>query len=365
MGNRLVNRLNNDWRHIHRYVKQASDAVNRVAILSPGYPNRPGGVTDHTARLEKSWSDFGANVHVFGKESEPIASLVGRMDTERVNALLIQYVPFLYGRRGLSALPESLAVSCQALGIRVTTFVHEPWVPPTRLPWLLLSPLQKRQLKRVIAVSDSVVTAVPKWAAALGPTTKTVYVGSTLGNPPSKIESEPPLSSPVVFSPFASGLRWDWITAAVQSLGVGLVVVGSDYETFLEHPNVGRYANGGWDYRGRMSAEEALRLLARARLVLAPFVDGITARRTSAMAALSCGSRLLTSSGHLCDTWFAHGPATVVDSSAEFSDSAIDLWETEVTPSGRAERIAWFDEHLSPADLDSLLLSIVTAKGNR
>ena len=160
--------------------------MSRVGILSPGYPDLPGGVTDHTARLVLHWSGFGESVQVFGDSAEPIESLVDRMATERIQALLIQYVPFLYGKRGLSALPESLAVSCQALGIRVTTFVHEPWVPPTRLPWLVLSPLQRRQLRRLISFSDAVVTAVPKWAGEFGPATKTVYVGSTLGSPPEK-----------------------------------------------------------------------------------------------------------------------------------------------------------------------------------
>ena len=355
----------NDWRHFRPYVRHSSDAVSRVAILSPGYPDLPGGVTDHTARLAKSWSDLGASVRVFGGVSEPVASLVSTIETERVEALLIQYVPFLYGRRGLSTLPEKLAASCQALGIRVTTFVHEPWVPPTRLPWLVLSPLQKRQLRRIISVSDSVVTAVPVWAKMLGPATKTIYVGSTLANTLEKIESEPPLSRPVVFSPFASGLRWDWITGAVQTIGAGLIVIGSDREAATRHPTVGRYANDEWDYRGPVSSDEALRLLARARLVLAPFSDGITGRRTSAMAVLSVGSRLLTSTGHLWDPTFGGGPAAVVGASEEFSRAAINIWKTEDSPSQREERNTWFYEHLSPAELDSRLLTIVTGKGNR
>ena len=350
---------------VHSNAIQSSDAVSTVAILSPGFPDTPGGVTDHTARLVQSWSDLGTTVRVLGDITESIDSLTSALDVNRIEALLIQYVPFLYGRRGISPLPRTLAECCQALGVRVTTYVHEPWVPPTRLPWLVLSPMQKRQLIRVLSVSDATVTAVPAWVHKLGESTQTVYVGSTLGDPPKQVVHEPPLHCPVVFSPFASGLRWDWINSAVQSLGVGLVVVGGDKKTAQKHPDMGRYADGAWDYRGRVTAQEALALLARAKLVLAPFVDGITGRRTSAMAALSCGSRLLTSTGHLCDRTIADGPAIAVNSSAGFSQTARKLWETEDTPSEKEERIAWFNAHMSPANLDSRLLNIVTSRAGR
>ena len=84
--------------------------MKTVAILSPGYPDAPGGVTDHTARLVRSWSDIGATVHVFGDITGPVTSLANRIASEHIQALLIQYVPFLYGRRGLSTLPKTLAV---------------------------------------------------------------------------------------------------------------------------------------------------------------------------------------------------------------------------------------------------------------
>ena len=135
--------------------------MSKVAILSPGYPDDPGGVTDHTARLVKNWPEMGADVCVLGDVSQTVESLTARLESETAAALLIQYVPFLYGRRGLSRKPKELAVACEGVGIRVTTFVHEPWVPPTRLPWLILSPLQKRQLRHLMSVSDAVVTAVP------------------------------------------------------------------------------------------------------------------------------------------------------------------------------------------------------------
>ena len=149
------------------------------------------------------------------------------------------------------------------------------------------------------------------------------------------------------------------IAALVAEHDVGLVVVGSDAETVLAHEYVGRYANDAWDYRGRVSADEALRLLARARLVLAPFVDGLTGRRTSAMASLSCGSRLITSSGHLYDPAFDEGPAPVADSKELFSHFAHTFWEVEDKPADRAQRLSWYRDHCSATKLDGRLLEIV------
>ena len=336
--------------------------MTAIAIVSPGYPGSPGGVTDHTARLVESWTGNGETVHVFGDVSEPIASLTKRAEAEHIEALLIQYVPFLFGKRGISPFPKDLVACCKELGIRVTTFVHEPWVPPTRLPWLILSPLQRRQLRQLVALSDATVTAVPAWAGKLGPATQTVYVGSTLGDPPENIESEPQLPSPVVFSPFASGLQWDWIISAVEALDAGLVVVGSDAQAASDHTIVGRYASDSWDYRGRVTADEALSLLARARLVLAPFVDGLTGRRTSAMASLSCGARLLTSAGHLSDPIFGDGPAVIAGSKEEFVQAACAAWGNEDSASDREQRQSWYRDHCSAAHLDNQLLTIVAGR---
>ena len=127
--------------------------------------------------------------------------------------------------------------------MRVTTFVHEPWVPANRPTWLILSPLQKRQLKRLLAVSDATVTAVPAWQAQLGENAELLYVGCV--QPPTEAETfeEPLLDYPVVFSPFASGLNWEWISRAERELdsGSGLTIIGADKTAVCQHPQVRRF----------------------------------------------------------------------------------------------------------------------------
>ncbi len=335
-----------------------------IRIVSPGFPETPGGVTDHTARLRRHWKDAGHEVQVLGTTAEAPDAVAERWRDERVEAALIQYVPFLYGRRGVSRFPERIARAARQRGTRTTLFVHETWVPPTRLPWLALGPIQRRQLRRVLGEVDAAVTPVPAWAELLAHDTRVVYVGSNLGEAPPGVTTSHPLPGPVVFSPFAAGLRWEWIVAAVDTIGADppLVLVGADEEEAQANHVLARWHRPEWDYRGRLPAEDVLSVLARAPLVLAPFVDGLTGRRTSAMTALSAGVPLVSSTGHLFDPLFGTGPVPCPSTRDAFAATAQELWDDPNAHGDRATRLEWYREHLDPKQLDRTLLSIVTAE---
>ncbi|HKI94666.1 MAG TPA: hypothetical protein VJ992_05190 [Gemmatimonadales bacterium] len=333
--------------------------MSGVAIVSPGYPSLAGGVTDHTRRIAAHWATS-RRVDIVGGLDEPPAALAARLRAADVGGLLLQYVPFLYGRRGLSRVPLELLRAARAATMRTAVFVHEPWVPPTRLPWLVLSPLQRRQLRAIVREADVAVTPVPAWRATLGPKVETLYVGSTLGTAPA---DAPPIETPVVFSPFAAGLQWDWIAAAVREIGAGLTVIGATSEELHHHTGTAEWAEREWTCTGRLPAEDVLRMLAGARLVLAPFVDGITGRRTSALAALSTGAQLVTSMGPLADPFFADGPLDAAATRHGFVELATRRWDETDDRAARARRRAWYEEHLDPAALDRRLLDLTLGHG--
>ena len=258
-------------------------------------------------------------------------------------------------------MTTDVSSSLRARNITVTTFVHEPWVPPTRLPWIPLSWIHRRQLRRLIRMSDQVVTTVPRWRDGLGRHVHIVYIGCTLGELDGPIGAGEPLRAPVVFSPFAGGLRWDWIVAAAAAIGADpqLIVIGADAATVRDHTVVGRWFRPDWDYRGHLPAPELLDLLSRARLVLAPYVDGLTGRRTSAFAATATGARLLTSTGHLFDPFFLESPLYVASTLDDFVQRARSVWREPDADSERSERLAWHLNHMDAAALDKRLLDIV------
>lgn len=334
-----------------------------VAIVSPGYPGLRGGVTDHTARLVRHWSAAGVGPEVLSSYRDDPARLADQWRAQGVRAILIQYVPFLYGRRGLSRFPRRLATAARAAGLRVGVFVHEPWVPRTRLPWLVLSPLQRRQLLRLLGASGVAFTPVPEWREMLGEGVHLLYVGSTLGDPPASPVPEPPLAAPVVFSPFAAGLRWDWIVAAARAIGgrPALTVVGADWETARRHPTVRHWADPTWDWRGYLDAPSALTLLSRAPVVLAPFIDGLTGRRTSAFAAASVGPPVLSSRGPLFDPALEQLPFLLAHTRDQFRELAVSLFRERPTA---ADRQRWMQEHrqrFGPGQLDQRLLDLLLA----
>jgi hypothetical protein len=190
-----------------------------------------------------------------------------------------------------------------------------------------------------------------------------MYVGSTLGPVPGNAPTEPRLAAPVVFSPFASGLNWPWIVQAAAAIGAppGLVVIGADAETARAHHVVRRWFTPSWDWAGQLPAQNVMRLLARARLVLAPFVDGVTGRRTSVAAALSVGARTLSSTGPLFDPAFSRSPLVIAPTSSQFVQRAAELWNAPDSADDRRGRLDWYRRHLDPQTLDAHLLSIITA----
>ncbi len=325
--------------------------MDRIALLCP--PDR-GGVGAHTERVRRSWLAKGSHVAVL----DPREAGSGPQWPEGTGALLIQYVPFLYGRRGLSRIPEAYASAARRTGIRVTTFVHEPYVPATRPAWWVLSPLQRWQLSRVLARSDAVVTAVPGWVPRLRPDAEIVYVGSVLdvGAPPVTEGSRL-----VVFSPLASGLRWDWIGAAIEALDEPPLIVGATAEQLRTYPPTRALVDDTWDCRGFLSSTELGAVLAQAKIALQPFVDGASGRRTSLLTVLSLGIRVISSGGPLYDPVFDRGLIAPVTREA-FVDSVRSAWQS---PEGdRAGRLAWFRAHFDPAQLDARLHDIATGHGS-
>ena len=144
-------------------------------------------------------------------------------------------------------------------------------------------------------------------------------------------------------------------------MGRGLIVIGATEAEAAKHPTVSRFMQPGWDWRGRLPAEEVLSLLGSAPLVLAPFVDGLTGRRTSACAALSAGARVLSSSGHLFDPFFRQAAAIAVRE-GDFAERATKLSIDPDTPEARASRVDWYQRNLEPRMLDQRLCDVLLGK---
>jgi hypothetical protein len=253
---------------------------------------------------------------------EPLACRTGVMPLEigararelGAHAIVTQFVPFLFGRRGVS---PSLCIGlrrARRAGLTVAIIVHEPFVPFTRLPWLLTGWPMRWQFRYVIRLAKVVYTPVPRFAEiarrTAGRHVKVVLapVGATLPvSPVPRPEARRALGlgendvAIGVFSPGASGFRRDWIAESARRLASRPNVVwvrfgfGSDVESGDWPPEARVLRQGPRD------AAVVGRIMRALDVVAAPYVDGLTMRRSGAMLALAHGVATVSSTGHLFD----------------------------------------------------------------
>jgi len=335
-------------RHAHPAGPPAALTVpRRVALYCPDLPPVPGGVADHTLALARALAARSADVVVLGRRGDPasLAPLPCRLDvTPRslpaavaaagAAALIVQYVPFLYARYGLAPSLVRAAGRIRRTGVRIGVLVHEPYVPFTRLPWLATGWPMRWQLKALLARADAVWSPVPAFlerarrGARPGATLAVVPVGATVpvGSAP-RAEARARLHladddvAIGVFSPGASGAVPEWVAAAIAALageaGVAWVAFGQGSARVARTggadggPGAARPRGAGARVMelGWLAPAEVSRVFRALDLAVAPFVDGLTLRRTSAMAALAHGVPLVSSRGPLFDPSLADAAA--------------------------------------------------------
>ena len=340
---------------------RAGNRATTLALYSPALPPTHGGVADQTLLLARALASVGAGVSVFGHRGErtlfsPIDVVTGVTPAGRehglvacarrsgARAVLVQYVPFLFGRLGLAPSLAAALGGLRRAGVRIGLFVHEPYVPLTRPVWWLTGPPMRLQFRALVRRADVVFAAVPRFLdlarRAARATTRLVPapVGATIPVAAgSRRDARAALGlgedeiAVGTFSPRASGARPDWLAHAGAALGVERVRWiffggGSDAppDGFPSGP---RAQCLGW-----LDAERTSRTFQALDIAAAPFEDGLTLRRTSAMAALAHGIPLVTSRGPLFDPSLE--PAAVcADSAPEF---AAALRRLAADPAARA-----------------------------
>ena len=343
-----------------------------LALYSPDLPPVRGGVADHTLLLARALVAAGARVAVLGLEGEPerfrpVPVLTGVTPSGRghglaesarqigAGAVLVQYVPFLFARFGLAPSLVAALGDLRRAGVRVGLFVHEPYVPFTRPVWWLTGPPMRWQFRALVRRADVVFAAVPTFLErarrVARPATRLVPapVGATIQAAAfSRAEARAALGlaeteiAVGVFSPRASGARPEWLAhagAALAPAGVRWVFfgAGSDQRP-AGFPAEARARCLGW-----LDPADTSRVFRALDVAAAPFEDGLTLRRTSAMAALAHGVPLVSSRGPLFDGSL-EAAAVCATSPAEF---AAAIGRLAANPAARAAQgrsgLEWYE----------------------
>lgn len=345
--------------------------TKRVVLYCPDLPPIAGGVSDHTGALARALAARGVDLEVLGRRGDPalLAPIACRTGitphavasaASGASGVIVQYVPFLYARLGVAPSLVRAVAALRRARLAVGVLLHEPFVPFTRLPWLVTGWPMRWQFRAIMRRADVIWSPVPAFlelaraAARAGTRLAVTPVGSTVAVAPvARAQARDALAlGPAdvalgLFSPDASGALPGWIAAAAAAVRdlpqVVWVAFGKGSERAVDSPVGGaRVLRLGW-----LSPERISHVFQALDVSLAPFVDGLTLRRTSAMTALAHGIPLVSSRGHLFDPALA-GAAACERTPEEFGATVRAL----VTDADRrralgAAALAFYRDHAS------------------
>ncbi len=307
-------------------------------ILTGEYPPSPGGVSDYTRQVSHALARAGQDVHVWAP---------GEGGTQDEGGVTVHRVPGLLTPRGLPALSRGLD-ACpgprrlllqyvpHALGLKAMNvpfcawfaarqrderwvYFHEvvfPWSP--RAPWRhhILAGTTRLMARLVASSADQVFVSIPQWAEHLPgrvrPRARWLPVPSNLPvevSPDAVAELRAKLGAGPWLGHFGTYGRL--IAEPLEAALVPLLqrdttrralLLGRGSRAFVEgvaarHPGL----RVRMEARDSLSVEDLAVHLAASAVLLQPYPDGVSARRTTAMAGLALGVPVVTNTGHLTE----------------------------------------------------------------
>ena len=324
----------------------------RWHILTVEYPPACGGVADYTRQLAYGLAHAGDQVTVwvprgqgpaadtaseevvvrvlpdrFGRDSRAI---LGQSWRDAPGTVLLQYVPTALGSHGTNVRFCRWLLSERRAGVDVRVMFHEPYFYFTlRRPWLNAMALGQRAMAALlIRASDPIYVSTETWLRYLAPygTPASIRVLPIPATVPGHASAEDVLrfrngldAGEIVIGHFGTygdhvvGELIPAIKTIVRRLpGVRIALLGAGSDRFLERlrrevPSARAAASG---YLDPVEIAAALRAC---DLVVQPYPDGVTTRRTSVMAALVNGVPVVTTRGPLTEPiWAETGAVSLV-----------------------------------------------------
>lgn len=233
--------------------------------------------------------------------------------------VLLQYNPFAWGRWGFAPGLVRDVLRLHRDGTPLAVMVHEAWVDIDDVSTAVVGAWQRLQLRMILWAADLVLTSTEGLARELGRGARHVPVGTTI--PPvamtkADARARLGLGDGLVVTLFGRrnpARALDYAQAAVAAIagapGLGRVTVlnlGADAPPMLLGTEVDVRAPG------QLPAAELSHHLTASDLVLLPFTDGVSTRRTTLMASLAHGLPVLGLRGHNSDSVLLDHPGALV-----------------------------------------------------
>jgi glycosyltransferase involved in cell wall biosynthesis len=228
------------------------------------------------------------------------------------DVVAVPYNPFLYGRWGFapSLMRDVARVRCRPSRPRVTLVVHETYVDIRDWKSLLMSTWQRFQLLTLLVVADHAFASIETWAAKLSRVRRTTHLPSGSALPDRRAtraytRAELGVSDRFVIATLSTG-HPSHLTSYVTS-SLRRIAATDASTTFLQLGATASAVDGippsmSVIRPGRLPPERLAAFLAAADLLLTPFEDGVSTRRTSFIAGLQQGVAVVGTTGALTDT---------------------------------------------------------------
>lgn len=321
-----------------------------IHFLTPEYPPRHGGVADYTHQIATELSRAGEPVHVwgpFGSTAQPGSPIVVHADLggfrpadlRRASArldefpaprrLLVQWVPHGFGQRAMN-LPFCFWLWRRSVaGDAIELIVHEPFVTFTgSVGQHAVAVVQRAMTLLLLSAARRVWVTTRAWAPLLAPYLAGNHTRIEWLPVPSSLEAADAGSARDVRARYAPGaaslighfgthgsLVTSILADAIPLLArsdpnARFVLIGSEGERFRS-TLVAR--DGSLAARvtatGTLNARELSAHIAACDVLLQPYPDGVTSRRTTAMAGLLAGVPVVTTRGTLTESFWQEGAA--------------------------------------------------------
>ena len=315
-------------------------------IITGEYPNQSGGVSDYTRQLAIGLAAEGDEIHVWAPDfpgSTAIDSgiFVHRMPDrfgrrtlrllaktfdlwEGPNRILVQYVPHSFGFKAMNFLFARWLIHRKQ---PVWVMFHEvayPWYRGQKLKHQLLGWATSRMARWIATAAERIFISIPSWQERLTliaprcrpaewlPVPSVVPTGD--GNEcPVTVRSQfgIPAGATVLghFGTYGS-LVTDLLTPILQAC----LAKSTDRHVLLVGRNSTRYAEDFKAFAGRVHhaenvpAEQLSNLLAACDVMIQPYPDGLSTRRTSLMASMAIGRPIVSNHSILSEPfWLESG----------------------------------------------------------
>ncbi len=358
----------------------------RVCLLSARFPPQRCGVGDYTYFLAGALARLGHDVEVLtgpGDLDESLYPLPPNVQVHRVidswgtgglpeilrylrklapDLLVIQYAPHAFDRRGITFAINLLPVLARgSISTRIVTNFHELYVPFDRSVKRNLAALWQRAAAMLLASgSRALSVTASEWQRRLRTMgirkrIQVIPVGSNIPLTTISEEDRARLrrrlldrSDGVLVASFGARHDRDLMAAlyGLQRLKTEtparLVWIGGgtlhegERRSVEQAMDLNRLRAGDVEWTGELSHPEVSRVLGVCDLMVLPFVDGVSTRRTSAVTALRHGLPLLTTRRARQEPWFVHGENVYLVSTGNKQALADGLVELAQTPALRA-----------------------------